>query len=81
VAAAVGGLGELIEDGLSGILVRGRSPDDFARAALRLLEDDRLREGIVAAARARVRGLFSEERMLRGIAAVYRSLAAGDAGG
>jgi D-inositol-3-phosphate glycosyltransferase len=39
VAAAVGGLTSLVDDGRTGYLIEGRSPDDFAAALERILAD------------------------------------------
>jgi len=77
VATEAGGIVEVIEDGTSGLLVRGRSPDDLARAIRRAVEDGDLRARLIAGGRARVREGFSEEGMLEAIGALYRSLGAG----
>jgi D-inositol-3-phosphate glycosyltransferase len=55
VAASVGGLRSLVDDGETGHLVEGRDPADFAAPVARLLEDTkRAREmGMIAAARSR----------------------------
>jgi D-inositol-3-phosphate glycosyltransferase len=54
VAAAVGGLTTLVDDGRTGYLVEGRDPADFARPLATLLADAGLaaRMGRAAAARA-----------------------------
>ncbi len=44
VAAAVGGLTTVVEDGRSGLLVDGHRPDDWATALARLVGDPALRE-------------------------------------
>ncbi len=75
VATNVGALDEVIEDGRSGLLVEGRSPDDLAQAVRRVTSDPALRERIVREGRARVRSRFSEERMLSSILEVYRRVA------
>lgn len=72
VAPDVYGLGEVIEDGESGLLVDGRSPDDLARAARWVLEDASLRERVVCGGRERVRSAFSEDGMLARIREVYQ---------
>lgn len=72
VAPDVGGLGEVIEDGESGLLVDARSPDDIARAARRVLEDASLRNRLARGGRERVCSAFSEDGMLAGIREVYR---------
>lgn len=75
VAVNVGGLGEVIENGKSGLLVDNRSADELAQAVVRLTEDTALRERIVEEGRNRVREMFSEERMLGEISEVYRQVA------
>jgi len=75
VATNVGGLGEIIEDGRSGLLVSSRSADELARAVVRLSEDAVLRERVISGGRARVRELFSEERMLCEIFKMYQRVA------
>jgi D-inositol-3-phosphate glycosyltransferase len=42
VAAAVGGLRSLIDDGVTGFLVEGREPADFASLVALLIEDGEL---------------------------------------
>jgi glycosyltransferase involved in cell wall biosynthesis len=70
VAARVGGIPEIIDDGDHGFLVEGRNPADFARRILELSADPagRLAMGERAVARARER--FSAPMM----AARYRAL-------
>lgn len=75
VATNVGALGEIIENGESGLLVDGRSPNELARAVRRVTEDAELRERIIRNGRDRVRSKFSEERMLASIREIYRRVA------
>jgi D-inositol-3-phosphate glycosyltransferase len=71
IAAAVGGLGTVVRDGSSGVLVPGHEPREWADAIGRLLVDPRRRaelsRGAVAHARA-----FSWNRTAAGLLAVYR---------
>ena len=53
VATRTGGIPELVEDGVTGLLVPPRNPEAFAAALLRILEDERLRQA--CAERARIR--------------------------
>jgi D-inositol-3-phosphate glycosyltransferase len=52
VAAHVGGLAHVVDDGVSGLLVSGWDPADYAAAVRRILTDDdlasRLRSGAIA---------------------------------
>ncbi len=71
VASATGGLLDLVEDGVTGLLV---APGDVAalRAALeRLLADPELRARMGAAGRARARERFSWEAVTRATLAAY----------
>lgn len=52
VAMATGGLPEAVHDGETGLLMRDRSPETWARALTRLLDDAELRERMGRAGRA-----------------------------
>ena len=74
VAAAHGGLPEMIRDGETGLLVEPGDPTALA-SALRSLADDRGRaHAIGAAAAADVAARFSAERMLAAVQAQYDAL-------
>jgi glycosyltransferase involved in cell wall biosynthesis len=76
VAAAVGGLPEIIEPGVSGYLVAPHALDDFARETLAVLARpaaERARVG--AAARARVMRDFTVEAERDAVLAAWRALA------
>jgi D-inositol-3-phosphate glycosyltransferase len=53
IAAAVGGLLDIVDDGVSGWLVESRSPRDYADRIARLLDDDTLRRRMGDSARDR----------------------------
>lgn len=53
-ATTAGGIPEVVEDGVSGLLVPPRDPEALAGALLRLLEDAPLRERLARAGRARL---------------------------
>src|SRR5919198_85514 len=72
VASAVGGLNELVEDGVTGFLVPPRDPRELADRIDRLLRSSELRIGMGAAARARASAMFSREQMVETIEGVYR---------
>lgn len=61
VATRVGGIPEIVEDGVSGILVPARDPRALAGAMLRLANDPGLRARLGEAGRVRVRD-FSADR-------------------
>ncbi len=74
VASRVGGLPELIEHGVSGLL---EDPADLAahvRAAIRLLENDALHRRIARTARRRAVECFHVDRIVAQYRAVYRDL-------
>lgn len=77
VATRVGGIVEIVEDGLTGFLVPPADPDALAQGILSLVEDRTLRERMGAAGRGRAARLFSYEA----VAAAYQQCierAAGD---
>jgi glycosyltransferase involved in cell wall biosynthesis len=77
VASAVGGLLDLVEDGVSGLLVPPRDPVALRAALTRLLDDAELRGAMGAAARERIRRHFSwpvwQEAVLGAYAEALRS--------
>ncbi len=76
VASAAGGNPELVEDGMSGLLVAPRDPAALASAVERLLGDPGLAVRLGRAARERVLAGFSTDVRLDRIEALYRSLVA-----
>jgi L-malate glycosyltransferase len=76
VSSAIGGTEELVEDGISGLLVPPGDADALAKALRRLLGDAGLREELAARARERVAGEFTREGMGARVEAVYRELLA-----
>lgn len=76
VAPDVGGIGEIIDDGVEGFLVRSRNPADFAEKCL-LLQDSALRQRMGLAAREKVERAFSAEQMARQYRQLYLDLAGG----
>lgn len=63
VATAVGGLNEIVADGITGLLVEPENPAAMAGAALKLLGDDTLRATLVGQAIKKVEAEFSLEAM------------------
>ena len=72
VAAAVGGLTDAVEDGVTGLLVPPRDPAALRSAIERLLGDSALRERLGAAARTKARLDFSWEAATKATIAAYR---------
>lgn len=73
VATAVGGVGDVIEDGRSGVLVPPRDPSALARALELLLRDPGRREELAAGGRNRLED-FTMERAAERFAALYDEL-------
>jgi len=74
VASRVGGLPEVIEDGVSGFLHPPDAVDEMARSAIALLTDAPLHERVSQAACRRVREQFSVERVVPMYEACYRAV-------
>ena len=74
VASAVGGLLDLVDDGVTGLLVPPGDPRALREALERLLGDLGLRERMGAAARERARERFSWEAATATTVASYRSV-------
>jgi glycosyltransferase involved in cell wall biosynthesis len=73
VATRVGGMDELIQDGVTGFLVPPREPDPLARALGLLLRDEALRRTTGKAARIRTESEFTLSGMIRRYEALYTS--------
>jgi len=76
VATRVGGTPELVEDGVSGLLVERGQPAALANAIARLLQEPALREAFGAAARRRVAGRFAADRSVSELLAAYEAVVA-----
>jgi N-acetyl-alpha-D-glucosaminyl L-malate synthase BshA len=64
VATRVGGIPEVVEDGVSGLLVPAGDVDALARAVQRLLDDPASRRALGQAARQRAQEKFSADRIV-----------------
>ncbi len=71
VAAAVGGVPEIVQHEVTGLLVPARDPGALGRAAASLARDPKWGRRLADAGLLRARELFGVERMARGIVAVY----------
>lgn len=74
VAAAHGGLLDIVENEVSGLLVPPRNADALAEALLRLAGDAQLRQRLGSNGRQRQRDLFSLESQVDRTEKVYREL-------
>jgi lipopolysaccharide/colanic/teichoic acid biosynthesis glycosyltransferase/glycosyltransferase involved in cell wall biosynthesis len=74
VATAVGGVPDLVEDGVTGLLVPPGDAAGLGEAVLTMLGDPELVERMTRAARAKVRRDFVATRLISDTAALYRRL-------
>jgi glycosyltransferase involved in cell wall biosynthesis len=70
VASRVGGVPDLVEDGVSGFLIPPRDPSALAVALERLIVDPDSRSRMGRAARAKVESSFSNDAFIRGVLAL-----------
>jgi glycosyltransferase involved in cell wall biosynthesis len=77
VATNVGGVGEIVADGETGLLVPPRDPDAIARAVCSLLADAQRRERMGNAGRHRVERDFTIEKTVRFYERLYEELTLG----
>ncbi len=78
VVTAVGGVPEVVQDGVNGLLVPPRDPSALAHKLLRLLNDPALRHKLAINARRTVEQHFTIGRMVREVEAVYKGLFSGE---
>ncbi|MFC3998462.1 D-inositol-3-phosphate glycosyltransferase [Nocardiopsis sediminis] len=76
VAARVGGLPTAVRDGVSGVLIDGHDPEDYARVLERVIAEPAWRARMGAAAVAHAAGL-SWEATVDGLLGVYRGTLTG----
>jgi glycosyltransferase involved in cell wall biosynthesis len=74
VSTAVGGINEVIEDGVSGLLVEPNSAVDLAGACLKILNDPVLKSTMEDGAYARIEKEFNIEVQAKKVLALYREL-------
>ncbi|MES9970800.1 MAG: glycosyltransferase [Candidatus Thiodiazotropha sp.] len=74
VAVEAGGMPEVVEDGVNGLLVPPGSDEALANAIHQLLADEALRQRMGESGREKMRRDFSVEQMVLGNLAVYRDL-------
>jgi glycosyltransferase involved in cell wall biosynthesis len=77
IASRIGGIPEILEDGVTGLLVPPGDVRALAREMRRLYEDVRLAESLGAAARSMVRARFSPASHTERLLASYREAIAG----
>lgn len=72
VAAAVGGVPEIISHGETGFLVSSREPEEFAIAIKKILNNPTLYARMRQASLSRVDQVFSETKMVNSITEIYQ---------
>ena len=77
IATDVGGLGEVVKDGVSGLLVPPRDPAALAAAVITLLENDSFRERIGREAQRLAESTYSWTVIAESTSKVYESLLPG----
>jgi glycosyltransferase involved in cell wall biosynthesis len=74
VASDVGGIGEALQDGESGMLVAPGSVPALTEALIAMLDDPGRRKAMGSAARQRVQRLFTREAMIDRLVGVYHEI-------
>ena len=74
VATRVGGVPDVVRDGVDGFLVEAGAIDDLADRLARLAADPELRERMGAAGRERVLSRYAVDRLVDDVDRLYRSL-------
>ena len=74
VARPVGGIAEVIQDGVSGVWVRSAEPEDLAAACISLLRDDTRRDSLAREGAAVVAREFTARHTAQRTTTLYRSL-------
>lgn len=77
IGTAVGGIPEIIVDGVTGILVSPRSPDELAQAIIAILRNPDMARQMGQAGHQRVQTLFGLERHVNEIEKIYEELRCG----
>ncbi len=78
IASAVGGIPEVVMDGLTGKLVQVRSPKALANAVIEVLGDLETHRGLAATGQALVQHMFDVKRTGHEIAEIYRHILDGN---
>jgi len=74
IASSTGGIPEIIENGINGILVKPGDPVELSKAIINVLKDDSLAKRLSEEGRSVVVRRFSEQTILNSLTIVYQSL-------
>lgn len=77
VATAVSAIPEVVQDGITGLLVRPRDPKALANAVLALLSDREKARAMGTAGLLRLKNHFTEDKMVDSIVGLYQELYGG----
>jgi len=77
VSTSVGGIPEVIEDGVDGLLVPSAAPDDLARAVETLIADPARRAALGEAGRLKAHAVFSPQKIVPLYENLYRRVKLG----
>lgn len=72
ISTRVGGVPDLIDNNVTGVLVEPGDPQAYAQNLIALLDSRTLRERLAEAARKKVRSLYTADRLTRDICGLYR---------
>lgn len=73
VASRIGGIPELVEDGVTGFLGDNEHPEGMARSVLEILDNPRLRSHLGRMAAEKASGLFTEKAVAGRLQEIYRA--------
>lgn len=74
VGTRVGGISEIIEEGVTGLLVPPKSPDKLAQAIVTILKTPEMASQMGAAGRARAEDCFSSKQYIKKIQKIYEAI-------
>jgi glycosyltransferase involved in cell wall biosynthesis len=74
IGTSVGGIPEIIEDGVTGLLVPPHSPEELAQAIIKILQNPEMARQMGEAGRRRAEERFSAKQYVTKIQAIYEEL-------
>ncbi len=77
VASRVGGIAEVVDDGVTGILVSPSNPADLAKSCVEVLRDKGMAKKMGRAGRVRAEALFDIKSAVKNTKALYREMMEG----
>ena len=72
ITTNVGGIPEIIDDNITGLLVASKNPDQLAKKISRLADNKTLAEKLAGRAKTTVQQKFSKEKMAEQTMGVYK---------